>query len=298
MESSFLSAVVLPLALAIIMIGIGLELKISDFTLLFKKPRGVIIGLLGQMVLLPIIGYMVGFYLFDFSSPLIGVGFVILALAPGGSTSNLMSLLSKGDLALSVSLTAFVSVITPLWMPFAIALLFSNIPETKGIELSYVKTFTELFVVSFIPIVIGMLINAKKHEWSLKLRKPVKILSTIFLFLVIIALVIKNKVVITANLDTVGIASIVMVTLTFLAGFLLARVFSLSGKQIKSITFEVGIQNGTLALLVTATILGIPEMTLAAIFYSLIMFVYGFAVIGFFNMKKVENGKKVELCCA
>ena len=92
MESSFLSSVVLPLSLAIIMVGIGLELKLSDFGLLFNNPKPVIAGIIAQMILLPIIGIIVGMYLFEFTSPLIGAGFVILALAPGGPTSNLISM--------------------------------------------------------------------------------------------------------------------------------------------------------------------------------------------------------------
>jgi BASS family bile acid:Na+ symporter len=279
MESSFLSAVILPLSLAIIMIGIGLELKTSDFGLLFKNPKAVIAGILAQMLLLPILGIIVGMYIFDFSSPYIGAGFVIIALSPGGSTSNLFTLLAKGDLALSVSLTAIGSVITPFWLPFSAALILSNISETNAIELNLFKTFIELFVISVIPITIGMLINAKKHNLSLKLRGPVKITSTIFLFLIIVALVIKNIDVLIANIYTVAPAALLLVVLAFIGGYIVAKFFATTDAQGISISIGVGIQNGTLALLITATILQIPEMTLAAIFYSLIMFFVGFGSV-------------------
>ena len=286
MESSFLSAIILPLALATIMIGIGLELKLSDFGLLFKQPKPVVAGLSAQMILLPILGIFVGMYLFTFTSPLIGAGFVILALSPGGSTSNLMTLLAKGDLALSVTLTAFVSIITPIWLPFAASVILKSIPQTQGIELDLVKTFMELFVISVIPITIGMILHAKAPKLAKKLSNPVKIFATIFLFLIIIALVVKNFEIIEENYATVGLASLVLVILTFSGGFAAAKLFATTDAQARSITFEVGIQNGTLTLLITATILGIPEMTLAAIFYSLIMFLVGFAVIFIFKAKE------------
>ncbi|VAX15259.1 hypothetical protein MNBD_IGNAVI01-1799 [hydrothermal vent metagenome] len=283
MESSFLSSVILPLSLALIMVGIGLELKLSDFGLLFNKPKPVFAGILAQMILLPILGIIVGMYLFEFTSPLIGAGFVILALSPGGPTSNLITLLAKGDLALSVSLTAIVSIITPFWLPFAAAIVLSNISQTQNIELNIVKTIIELFVISVVPITIGMMVNAKKHNLALKLRKPVKILSTVFLFLIIVALVIKNLDVIMNNIETVAPAALLLVVLAFLLGFLVAKLFATTPAQMRSISIEVGIQNGTLALLITATILGIPEMTLAAIFYSLIMFIVGFIAVVLFN---------------
>ena len=294
MESSFLSSVVLPLSLALIMIGIGLELKISDFGLLMKKPKPVVAGILGQMLLLPLFGILVGMYLFDFSSPYIGAGFVIIALSPGGPTSNLFTLLAKGDLALSVSLTAIGSVITPFWLPFAAALILSNISETSAIELDLLKTFIELFVISVIPISIGMWVNAKKHDLSLKLRKPVKILSTLFLVLIIVALIIKNIDVLIANIASVAPASLVLVLLAFLGGYVVSKLFATSEAQGISISMGVGIQNGTLALLITATILGIPEMTLAAIFYSLIMFIVGFISVAIFRKKYPELGIETE----
>ena len=292
MESSFLSAVILPFALATIMIGIGLELKLSDFRLLFKKPKALFAGILGQMILLPILGIFVGMYLFTFSSPLIAAGFIIITLAPGGSTSNLMSLLAKGDLALSVTLTAFVSVITPIWLPFAAVMVLSNIPQTSSIELDMMQTILQLFVITIVPIAIGMLINAKKHQLSLKLRTPVKIMSSLFLFLIIIALVVKNIDIIKENADTVGLASFVLTILTFSLGYLVGKIFRVTKEQVRSLTFEIGIQNGTLALLITATILKIPEATLAAIFYSLIMFLVGFIVIFLFNMKGTKVKKE------
>lgn len=294
MESSFLSSVVLPLSLALIMIGIGLELKMSDFGLLVEKPKPVVAGILGQMLLLPLFGILVGMYLFEFSSPYIGAGFVIIALSPGGSTSNLFTLLAKGDLALSVSLTAIGSVITPFWLPFAAAIILSNISESSAIQIDLLRTFIELFVISVIPIAIGMLINAKKHDLSLKLRNPVKIVSTIFLFLIIVALVIANIDVLIANIGTVAPASLVLVVLAFLGGYVVSKLFTTTEAQGISISIGVGIQNGTLALLITATILGIPEMTLAPIFYSLIMFVVGFIAVAIFRRKSPEIAMETE----
>ena len=291
MESSVLSAVVLPIALAIIMVGVGLEIKLADFGLLMKRPRPIVAGLLAQMLLLPLLGILIGLYLFKFAGPLVGAGFVILTLAPGGVTSNLMTLLAKGDLALSVFLTALVSLITPFWLPFAAAMILSHVSEAQNIELNMVKTIAELFVVTVIPVLIGMLIRAKKQVLAAKLEKPVKVFAVVFLILIVIALVFKNKDVLLQNFSQVALATLLLVVLAYLGGYLIARLFATNSAQVRSISMEVGIQNGTLALLVTATILKIPEMTLAAMFYSLIMFVVGFIAVALFKYsdKKALN---------
>jgi len=134
-----------------------------------------------------------------------------------------------------------------------------------------------------------MLVNAKKHTWSLILRGPIKVLSTIFMFIVIAAMVVKAKDILLANFETVGLASLLLVILSFLSGYLIARIFVDSKAQVRTITFEVGLQNGTLALLITASIIKIPAMALASIFYGLLMFVAGFVVILLFN--KTDNKK-------
>ncbi|MCA9735188.1 MAG: bile acid:sodium symporter family protein [Deferribacteres bacterium] len=291
MESSILSAVILPLALATIMIGIGLELKKDDFLLLFQKPKSVIAGLIAQMLLLPLLGILVGFYLFDFSSPLIGAGFVIIALSPGGVTSNLFTLLAKGDLALAVTLTVIVSVITPFWFPVAAALILTAVEGADAIKLDILKTIIELFAITLIPIVIGMFIKYKNEAFAVRMQKMVKTLSTIFLVLVIVALVIKHRDILMANLVSVAPASLLLVVLAFVVGLLVAKIFSTTAAQSRAISISVGIQNGTLALYIAATILGIPELTLAAMFYSLIMFVVGFAAVTLFNKYPSLSGE-------
>ncbi|KAA3654460.1 MAG: bile acid:sodium symporter family protein [Calditrichaeota bacterium] len=295
MESSILSAVILPLALATIMIGIGLELKKDDFLLLFQKPKSVIAGLFAQMILLPLLGILVGFYLFDFSSPLIGAGFVIIALSPGGVTSNLFTLLAKGDLALAVTLTVIVSVITPFWFPVAAALILTMVEGADAIKLNIVKTIIELFAITLIPIAIGMFIHYKNEAFAVRMQKMVKTLSTIFLVLVIVALVIKHRDILMANLISVAPASLILVVLAFIVGLVVAKVFSTTAAQSRAISISVGIQNGTLALYIAATILGIPELTLAAMFYSLIMFVVGFAAVALFNKFPSLSGENVAI---
>ncbi len=292
MESSFLSAVILPLALATIMIGIGLELKKADFQLLLLKPKPVIAGLVAQMLLLPFLGILIGFYLFDFTSPYIGAGFVIIALSPGGVTSNLFTLLAKGDLALAVTLTVIVSIITPFWFPVAAALILSSIKGADSIQLDILKTIIELFAITIIPIAIGMFIKYKNEALAKRMQKQVKTLSSVFLVLVIVALVIKHFDVLRDNFSTVAPASLLLVILAFAMGLLVARLFSTTSAQIRAISISVGIQNGTLALYIAATILGIAELTLAAMFYSLIMFAVGFAAVAIFNKYPALSAQK------
>ena len=288
MESSILTAVVLPLALAFIMIGIGLELKRSDFELLFKEPKAIFLGLSAQMLVLPILGIIIGFYTFTYSSPLIGAGFIILALSPGGVTSNLFSLLAKADLALSVSLTLFVSLITPFWLPIAASFILSSLESDTEIKLDIGKTIIDLFVITIVPVLVGMLIHYKNESFAKKLQKPLKIFSTFFLFIIIISIANKYSHIISENYSTVLPASTILAVLAFITGYFISKMNSLPMKQMKSISIEVGIQNGTLALYVSATILGIPEMTFAVMLYSLVMFPIGFAALWLF--KKVEKG--------
>ena len=283
MEDSLLTTIILPLCLAITMFGIGLGLAMRDFALLFERPRPVYAGLAAQMLYLPLVGILVGLILFDFPSPLIGAGFVIITLAPGSSTSNLFTLFAKGDLALSVTLTAITSLLAPFWLPFAAALILSNIDATQNIQLDIMKVFVELFSVTIIPIMIGMYIRHNNSVFALKIQKPVAIFSLVFLILIIIALIIKHVDILRDYTTIIAPAILLLATLAYGGGYIIARLSATTPAQVKSISMEVGIQNAALALLVTASILKIPEMTLAAMFYGLAMYIVGFTSVSLFN---------------
>lgn len=286
MENSLLTTVILPLCLAITMFGIGLGLSIGDFSLLFKRPRPVYVGLAAQMLYLPLVGILVGLVIFDFPTPLIGAGFVLISLAPGSSTSNLFTLFAKGDLALSVTLTAITSLLAPFWLPFAASIILSNIDATRNIELDIYRVFVELFSVTIIPILLGMYLKHLSPRIANRLQRPVAIFALVFLLMIVIALIIKYVDILRDYTTIIAPAVLLMTILAYGGGYLIARLFATTAAQVKSISMEVGIQNAALALLVSASILKLPEMTLAAMFYGLAMYIVGFTSVALFNRRE------------
>jgi len=284
MEASGLIKTILPISLFIIMLGMGLSLKPADFKMVLIKPKAVVFGIFAQMIMLPIIAYLIVIS-FGLTGAL-AVGFMILALCPGGTTSNLYTYLAKGDIALSVTLTSVVSVIAPFTVPVMIVLFMGLLMgQETYIELPIIKTILQLVVITIIPICIGMFIHAKKPEFSQKAENPVKIFSVVFLFLVVIAIIRDSWDAMGGYFAEVGFAALVLNILCMLLGFLLARIAQLNMAQSKAISIEVGLQNGTLALLIALTLLESTEMAIAATVYSIIMFVTGAIFAGLWAKK-------------
>lgn len=284
MEVSGLIKTILPISLFIIMLGMGLSLKPADFKMVLVKPKAVVFGIIAQMIMLPIIAYLIVLS-FGLSGAL-AVGFMILALCPGGTTSNLYTYLAKGDIALSVTLTSFVSVIAPFTVPLMIVLFMGLLMgQETYIELPILKTIIQLIVITIIPICIGMFIHAKKPEFSQKAENPVKIFSVVFLFIVVIAIIRDSWDAMGGYFAQVGFAALILNIVCMLMGFILARAAQLNMAQSKAISIEVGLQNGTLALLIALTLLESTEMAIAATVYSIIMFVTGAIFAGLWAKK-------------
>ncbi|MDH5493274.1 MAG: bile acid:sodium symporter family protein [Myxococcales bacterium] len=280
MQATFLTKIVLPAALFIIMLGMGLSLSWPDFKRVAKHPKAVAIGIFGQMVLLPLIGLGV-VMAFGMTSAL-GLGLIILALCPGGTTSNMISFLARGDLALSITLTAVVSLLTPLTIPIFGGLAMTYLMgEGAAIELPFVKTVLTLVVITIVPVALGMTIHRYAPRFSKRAETPVKVLSTLFLFLVIAGVVKQTWAELPGFFAQTGLASLTLNVLAMGLGYGIANAARLKRAQSITIGVEVGIQNGTTALLVTGTILQNPTMSIAPAIYSLIMFGTGaiFAVL-------------------
>jgi bile acid:Na+ symporter, BASS family len=278
MEAGILIKTVLPLSLFIIMLGMGLSLTVEDFKRVLKFPKAVAIGISCQMLVLPLLGF--GVIKFFNPSIELSMGLMILAFCPGGTTSNLISYLAKADLALSVTLTVIVSILSPITIPLFTKIAFSMLTGTgKVIELPFFKTFITLAVITFIPVALGMFINKKAPEFSKKCEKPVKILSILFLMLIIAGILKQNWANLPRFFQDIGPAAFALNTISVLLGFSIAKLFKLNHRQSQAIGIEVGIQNGTTALLVTGTILVNPEMSIAPSIYSILMFGTG-AIFG------------------
>lgn len=272
MQGGVLLETLLPISLFIIMLGMGLSLTKVDFSRVVSYPKAVIVGLLAQFLVLPIIGFIVA-TVFGLE-PLLAVGLMILSFCPSGSTANLYSYLFKGDVALSLTLTALVSVIKPFTLPFlAYYAMVHFMGEGRAIELPILKTVLQLFVITVLPVGIGMAIRHFSVRIATKSEKPIKVFSLIVLFVIIGGLVMQNWERMYGFFAQTGIAAFALNVISIAAGFALGKVLSLTKAQSITIAFELGIQNGTTALLVTGTILKEPMMTIVPVTYSLLMFV-------------------------
>lgn len=271
MESSILTSVFLPLALAFIMMGMGLTLTIDDFKRIFKAPKAIILGLIAQIILLPIIGFFL-VKLFGLTGAL-AVGLMILAACPGGPTSNLVSHLAKGDLALSISLTAISSVITIVSIPLIVNASIMYFGEDGSVILPVFRTIGQITGVTIVPVAIGMSIRNRKPEFANNSERAVKIASAIFFTLIMIAAILKERENLVEFFILTGPAALTLNAVTMLTGYLIARLFLLPIHQRLSITIETGIQNGTMGIMIAATLLQNSVMTIPIAIYSLLMFI-------------------------
>ncbi len=274
MEATVLTKVVLPLALFVIMLGMGLALSMADFKRVSKAPRAFAIGLGAQMILLPIIGFGIATALS--LPPALAVGLMVLALCPGGTTSNLYAYLARGDLALSISLTATASLIAPFTLPIIGSVALQHfMGEDTAVTLPLGKTIIQLVAITVVPVSIGMLIRAKATPFALRAERVVKITSAIFLVAVIAGIMRNVWSQLPAFFADAGLATLLLNVITMGCGYGLAKAAKLTKPQSVTIGLEVGLQNGTTALLVTGTILQNATMSIPPAVYSLIMFATG-----------------------
>jgi len=274
MESSFLTAVFLPFALFIIMLGMGLGLTIKDFTRILVKPKAVIIGLIAQLIIVPVVGFLLA--IFFPVSPELAVGVVILAACPGGPTSNLVTYLVKGDVALSITLTAISSLVTVFTIPPVVNLAMQKfMAESVSLQLTFLKTVIQIALITLIPVSLGMLIHHYAPALAATIEKKVKWLSLFFLGLIIVGLLLKERANVSSFFLQVGGVTLALNVLTMVLGYSLSVLTGLNEESAKAITVEVGIQNGTLAIVIASapTFLNNPNMAIPAAIYSLLMFV-------------------------
>lgn len=274
MESNFLTAVFLPLALFIIMLGMGLELTPNDFKRVLVEPKAVVIGLIAQLILLPIVGFCL-VNLYPLSREL-AVGVMILAACPGGSTSNLVTYLVKGNVALSITLTAMSSLITVFTIPVILNISMQSLMgEGTALQLPLIQTVVQIAVITLIPISLGMICHRYLPKFAATVSKGVKWIALFFLALIIVGLLLKERANVAAFFLQVGGVTLVLNGVMMCLGYAIATALKLDHASAKSITVEVGIQNGTLAIAIATapTLLNSPTMAIPAAIYSLIMFV-------------------------
>ena len=274
MDSGIIT-MMLPLALAIIMIGLGLELTLKDFARVTQHPKAVVIALFCQLVLLVGIAFILCKILA--LPPLLAVGLMLLAASPGGSTANLFSYLFKGDIALNITLTAINSVIAALTLPFIVNFsiqYFMN--DAQQISMQFSK-IVQVFAIILIPVAIGMTIRRYAPHFSEKLNKPLRIFSVVFLVLIIIGAITKERAHIVEYIAQVGIATIIFCICSLLIGYFVPRFLGISSAQARACAFEIGIHNSTLAMTIALTVINNTTVAMPAAVYSI--FMYFFAAI-------------------
>ena len=228
-EGNVLTTVLLPIALFIIMLGMGLSLVVDDFQRVVIFPKAVVIGLVNQLLILPLVAFGLAYNM----PGELAVGLVLLAVCPGGVTSNLISHVSKGDTALSVTLTAISSLLTVLTIPFILNIALETFMlEGKVISLDVPKTIITIVAITILPISIGMFVRSKKEAFALSMDKPVRIASVV-LALIIIAAVIKEKEVLFNNIGDVGINALLLNVITMAVGWSLCCLISILNKELR-----------------------------------------------------------------
>jgi BASS family bile acid:Na+ symporter len=267
-----LTQIGLPIALILIMTGVGLSLRPADFSRVFSAPKGFLLGAFAQLIILPISAIAV-IALFNLQAEL-AIGLFILALCPGGTTSNLYSYLSKADVGLSVSLTAVVGFITPFTLPLLAAWAIGFYGGVDAsVQLPIVRTWLTLMIVSVLPVLAGMLLRAKWPAFAKTVEPAISKFSIMVLMLLIISIAANLGDDLWRYIAKAGPAALLLNLVTMLMGYFLGKTLLGQERQARTICLEVGLQNGTLALLITTGILQSSAMSIAPSVYSLLMFV-------------------------
>ncbi|MDQ2698376.1 MAG: bile acid:sodium symporter family protein [Actinomycetota bacterium] len=271
---SALTTIGLPVALGIIMLGLGLSLTVGDFARVLKQPKAVIVALLCQLILLPAIcfGLVLAFQL----PPVLAVGMMMLAASPGGTTANLYSHLFRGDVALNISLTAVNSVIAVFTLPIItnLAILYFD-PFDDQLGLQWAKTL-EVFAIVLLPVAAGMVVRRFWPGFAKAMDKPVRIASVVILIVVIVGAVAQNWTLLVENFGRLSLITILFCLISLTVGYLAPRLIKVGKRQSIASSFEIGIHNATLAIVIAQTVLGSVELSLPAAVYGVLMFFIAF----------------------
>ena len=263
--------VFLPLALAFIMFALGLGLTGSDFLRVAKQSRDFFIGAFSQIILLPIIAFVL-VKMWPIA-PELAIGVMIIAAAPGGVTSNILTSFAKGDVALSISLTAIISLLSVITIPFIVLTsvgLLSNTNVTQDISL--VNMSRDMFLIVTVPVLLGMLFRRFISVIASKFEPIAKKISTVLFVLVLLGAIAAERENVISYFAQAGLITLVLNVIMMVVAFCLAQLFGSKAEQKKCITIECGLQNGTLAIFVATSIFGGGMYVIPAATYSLIMF--------------------------
>ena len=274
--SSTVFTIFMPVALALVMFGLGLTLTVADFKRVLKFPKATAVALTCQLVVLPVI--CVGLVLaFDLQGAL-AVGMMLLVAAPGGITANLLSHLAGGDVALNITLTAINSLLSGFALPVVVGLATLRfMGDEAAIGLQFGKFITVLAVV-LIPVTLGLWARHRFTAWADRMEQPVKIGSGAVLALVIVGAVAQSFDILTANIGRLGGIALLLSMSSLTVGYFVPRLFRVSRRQAIASAMEIGIHNVTVAIIVAVSVIGNEAMAAPAAVYGVLMFVPAAAV--------------------
>ena len=279
MNDSALISIGLPIALAIIMFGLGLSLTPADFRRVARTPRAVAVALGLQVLVLPVIAF--GLVLAFDLEPLLAVGVMLLAASPGGTTANLFSHLFRGDVALNVSLTAINSVLAAFTIPLItnVAISYFDAEGELGLQVGKVL---QVMAIVIVPVVIGMVVRDRSEAFAARADRPVRVFSIVVLVVVAVGALLGERDNIGGYIQQVGLVTGLFCFLSLSLGYAGARVMRLDEPQAIASSMEVGIHNTTIALTIALSVLDSTEVAIPAAVYSVLMYVlataFGFLI--------------------
>lgn len=278
--------IVLPI-LTLLMFDLGLTLSISDFKMFIQRPRPILVGLAGQIIILPLIAFLLAWA--TGLQSIFFIGLVLIACCPGGSSSNIFSMLAKGDVPLSVSLTALSSIITLITIPFILDFAVSFVGnEGAGIHLPVGNLLVQNILLMLVPIAVGMAVKKYASKAAVKIEKVLSKLAFPALVFLAGAYFIQHRETIANNFSLLGLSVTVLLIASICGGWLLAKLTGLTGKEQKTIVIEVGMQNAAQAIAIASSpfIFNDSAIAIPAIIYALMMNVVLLIFVGLTKIKK------------
>jgi bile acid:Na+ symporter, BASS family len=282
---SALATVGLPIALGVIMFGLGLGLSGEDFRRVGQRPQVIAVALACQLVLLPAVCFAL-VVLADLP-PLLGIGMMLLAASPGGTTANLMSHLFHGDVALNISLTAVNSIISIITLPIVTGLAIAYYGRGDEVSVPFGEVL-KVFVIIRVPVAIGMLVRARNAAFAARMDRPVRTLSGVLLGLLVVAILVEERDNIEGYFADVGLVAAAFCAISLVVGYVVPKAFGVVEKQAIASSFEIGLHNGTLAIYIAVEVLGSVTFSVPAAVYSLVMLPLA-ALWGMFVTRRVRR---------
>ncbi len=268
----FVTDVVLPLALAFIMLALGLGLTFDDFVRVVRRPRDFAVGAVSQILVLPAIAFLLA-SLWPMA-PELALGLMIIAAAPGGVTSNLLTAFARGDVALSISLTAVISLLSVITIPLVVVFAYGHfIGEQAVQDITVADTAISVFLIVTIPVLVGLLVRRFAEGFALRVEPSARTVSAVLFVLVLAGAIYQERNNLASYYAQAGLATFALNVIMMVTAYLLARWFASGAKQRTAIAMECGLQNGTLAIAIAVLLFGGGLATVPATTYSLTMFV-------------------------